>query len=58
MQVNLVAISQEAFEQYNHSCSSAIALTMGSVKLIVVLAVLDLRSHFKRGPAGIPKGPS
>jgi putative spermidine/putrescine transport system permease protein len=51
-----IAAYQAAFEQYDHSFGSAIALIMGAVELIVVVAVLGARSLFYRGPAGGTKG--
>ncbi|WP_431322900.1 ABC transporter permease [Rhizobium sp. YTU87027] len=51
-----IAAYQAAFEQYDHSLGSAIALIMGGVELVVVLAVLATRSLFYRGPAGGTKG--
>jgi putative spermidine/putrescine transport system permease protein len=51
-----IAAYQAAFEQYDHSLGSAIALVMGGVELVVVLAVLAGRSLFYRGPAGGTKG--
>jgi putative spermidine/putrescine transport system permease protein len=51
-----IAAYQAAFEQYDHSFGSAIALIMGAVELIVVVAVLSLRSLFYRGPAAGTKG--
>jgi putative spermidine/putrescine transport system permease protein len=51
-----IAAYQAAFEQYDHSFGSAIALIMGAVELIVVVAVLSLRSLFYRGPATGTKG--
>jgi putative spermidine/putrescine transport system permease protein len=51
-----IAAYQAAFEQYDHSLGSAIALIMGGVELAVVLAVLGARSFFYRGPAGGTKG--
>lgn len=51
-----IAAYQAAFEQYDHSLGSAIALVMGGVELVVVLAVLSGRSLFYRGPAGGTKG--
>ncbi|MFS2150850.1 ABC transporter permease subunit [Rhizobium sp. Rhizsp42] len=51
-----IAAYQAAFEQYDHSLGSAIALIMGGVELLVVLAVLGARSFFYRGPAGGTKG--
>jgi putative spermidine/putrescine transport system permease protein len=51
-----IAAYQAAFEQYDHSLGSAIALIMGAVELAVVLTVLAIRSLFYRGPAGGTKG--
>lgn len=51
-----IAAYQAAFEQYDHSLGSAIALVMGAVELVVVLVVLGLRSLFYRGPAAGTKG--
>lgn len=51
-----IAAYQAAFEQYDHSLGSAIALIMGAVELVVVLVVLGLRSLFYRGPAAGTKG--
>ena len=51
-----IAAYQAAFEQYDHSLGSAIALIMGAVELIVVIAILGARSLFYRGPAGGTKG--
>ena len=36
--------------------ASAIAMIMGAVQLIIVVAVLALRGAFYRGPAGGTKG--
>ncbi len=51
-----IAAYQAAFEQYDHSMGSAIALIMGGVELVVVVLVLAGRSLFYRGPAGGTKG--
>jgi putative spermidine/putrescine transport system permease protein len=51
-----IAAYQAAFEQYDHSLGSAIALIMGAVELVVVVAVLGLRSLFYRGSAAGTKG--
>ncbi|MCD2174225.1 ABC transporter permease [Rhizobium sp. C4] len=51
-----IAAYQAAFEQYDHSMGSAIALVMGGVELVVVVLVLAGRSLFYRGPAGGTKG--
>lgn len=51
-----IAAYQAAFEQYDHSLGSAIAIIMGGVELAVVVAVLGARSLFYRGPAAGTKG--
>jgi len=51
-----IAAYQAAFEQYDHALGSAIAMIMGAVELVVVMAVLGLRSLFYRGPTGGTKG--
>ncbi|MBB3997967.1 ABC transporter permease [Aureimonas pseudogalii] len=51
-----IAAYSAAFEEYNHSLGSAIAIIMGVVQLVVVLAVLTLRRLFYRGPTGGTKG--
>ncbi|MDX7950523.1 sugar ABC transporter permease [Lichenihabitans sp. Uapishka_5] len=51
-----IAAYQAAFEQYDASLGSAIAMIMGGVQLAVVLAVLGARSLFYRGPVGGTKG--
>jgi putative spermidine/putrescine transport system permease protein len=51
-----IAAYQAAFEQYDHSLGSAIAMIMGAVELVVVLIVLGGRSLFYRGPTGGTKG--
>jgi putative spermidine/putrescine transport system permease protein len=51
-----IAAYQAAFEQYNHSLGSAIAIIMGIVELLIVAAVLMLRSFFYRGPVAGTKG--
>lgn len=51
-----IAAYQAAFEQYDHSMGTAIAIIMGVVELVIVVAVLGLRSLFYRGPAGGTKG--
>ena len=45
-----------AFEEYDYSMASAIAMLMGAVQLGVVVLVLSLRSLVYRGPAGGGKG--
>ena len=51
-----IAAYQAAFERYDASLGSAIAMVMGAVQLVVVLAALGLRSLFYRGPVGGTKG--
>src|SRR5438874_5948202 len=51
-----IAAYEAAFEQYDHSLASAIAMLMGLVQLIIVAAVLGLRSAFYRWPVGGGKG--
>jgi putative spermidine/putrescine transport system permease protein len=51
-----IAAYTAAFEGYDYSMASAIAMIMGAVQLIIVVAVLALRSAFYRGPAGGAKG--
>jgi putative spermidine/putrescine transport system permease protein len=51
-----IAAYQSAFEQYDYSMASAIAMLMAGTELIVVAAVLGLRSLVYRGPASGGKG--
>lgn len=51
-----IAAYQAAFEQYDHSLGAAIAIIMGLVQLVIVLAVLGLRPLFYRGPVAGTKG--
>lgn len=51
-----IAAYQAAFEEYDYSMASAIAMIMGAVQLLVVVAVLGCRSLFYRGPAAGAKG--
>ena len=51
-----IAAYQAAFEDYDYSMASAIAILMGAFQLVVVAAVLGLRGTFYRGPAGGGKG--
>ncbi len=51
-----IAAYQAAFEQYNYSLGSAIAMIMGGVQLVIVIAVLASRQLFYRGPVGGTKG--
>jgi putative spermidine/putrescine transport system permease protein len=51
-----IAAATAAFEEYDYSMASAIAMIMGLVQLAIVAAVLALRGLFYRGPAGGGKG--
>jgi putative spermidine/putrescine transport system permease protein len=51
-----IAAYQAAFEDYDYSMASAIAMIMGAVQLAIVVLVLAARGAFYRGPAGGAKG--
>lgn len=51
-----IAAYEAAFEQYDYSMASAVAMIMGFVQLVIVAAVLALRSAFYRGPVVGGKG--
>jgi putative spermidine/putrescine transport system permease protein len=51
-----IAAYQAAFEEYDYSLASAIAMIMGLVQLLIVAAILGARGLFYRGPAGAAKG--
>ena len=51
-----IAAYQAAFEQYDYSLASAIAMLMGLLELAIVAAVLGSRGLLYRGPAGGGKG--
>ena len=51
-----IAAYQAAFEQYDYSLASAIAMLMGAIELAIVAAVLASRGLVYRGPAGGGKG--
>jgi putative spermidine/putrescine transport system permease protein len=51
-----LAAYEAAFEQYDYSMASAVAMIMGFAQLTVVLAVLALRRVLYRGPATGGKG--
>jgi len=51
-----IAAYEAAFEQYDYSLASAIAMIMGFVQLIIVAGVLGLRNVFYRGPVVGGKG--
>ncbi|MDR0823437.1 MAG: sugar ABC transporter permease [Endomicrobium sp.] len=51
-----IAAYETAFERYDYSMASAVAMIMGFVQLIVVAIVLKLRGLFYRGPVTGGKG--
>ncbi len=51
-----IAAYEAAFEQYDYSLASAVAMIMGFVQLVIVAAVLGLRGVFYRGPVVGGKG--
>ncbi|MBF9233655.1 ABC transporter permease [Microvirga alba] len=51
-----IAAYQAAFEEYDYSMASAIAMIMGFVQLAIVVGVLASRGLFYRGPASGAKG--
>ena len=51
-----IAAYEAAFEVYDYSLASAIAMIMGVVQLVIVVAVLGLRNLFYRGPVVGGKG--
>jgi len=51
-----IAAYEAAFEQYDYSLASAVAMVMGVVQLGVVAAVLGLRRFAYRGPVTSGKG--
>jgi putative spermidine/putrescine transport system permease protein len=51
-----IAAYTAAFEEYDYSLASAIAMIMGFVQLGIVMAVLASRGLFYRGPTGGGKG--
>ena len=51
-----IAAYEAAFEVYDYSLASAIAMIMGAVQLVIVVAVLGLRNLFYRGPVIGGKG--
>ena len=51
-----LAAYEAAFEQFDYSLASAIAMIMGAVQLAVVVALLIVRGLVYRGPAGGGKG--
>jgi putative spermidine/putrescine transport system permease protein len=51
-----IAAYQAAYEQYDYSMASAVAMIMGFVQLAVVVAILAARALVYRGAAGGGKG--
>ena len=51
-----IAAYEAAFEQYDYSLASAIAMIMGAVQLVIVAFVLSLRGWFYKGPVTGGKG--
>ncbi len=51
-----IAAYQAAFEEYDYSMASAVAMIMGVVQLAIVVVVLSARGLLYRGPAGGGKG--
>jgi len=51
-----IAAYHAAFEEYDYSMASAIAMLMGAAQLAVVVLVLSLRSIVYRGPSAGGKG--
>lgn len=51
-----IAAYEAAFEQYDYSLASAIAMIMGFVQLVIVAFALSVRSVFYRGPVTGGKG--
>jgi putative spermidine/putrescine transport system permease protein len=51
-----IAAAQAAFEQYDFTMASAIAMIMGLVQLCIVLIVLVIRNLFYRGATSGGKG--
>jgi putative spermidine/putrescine transport system permease protein len=51
-----IAAYEAAFEQYDYSLASCVAMIMGAVQLVVVSAVLGMRRLLYRGPVSGGKG--
>jgi putative spermidine/putrescine transport system permease protein len=51
-----IAAYEAAFERYDYSMASCVAMVMGAVQLVVVSAVLGLRRALYRGPVTGGKG--
>jgi len=53
--ISIVAY-QAAFEQYDYSLASAIAMLMAAVQIVIIVALLGARTLLFRGPASTGKG--
>ncbi len=53
--ISIVAY-QAAFEQYDYSLASAIAMLMATVQLLIITALLAARTLLFRGPVSTGKG--
>jgi putative spermidine/putrescine transport system permease protein len=51
-----IAAYQAAFEQYDYSLASAIAMLMAGVQVVIIVALLGARNLLFRGPASSGKG--
>jgi putative spermidine/putrescine transport system permease protein len=51
-----IAAYQAAFEQYDYSLASAIAMLMAAVQVVIIVALLGARTLLFRGPASGGKG--
>ncbi len=51
-----IAAYEAAFEQYDYSLASAVAMVMGMAQLAIVAGALSLRALFYRGPVAGGKG--
>jgi putative spermidine/putrescine transport system permease protein len=51
-----IAAYQAAFEAYDYSMASAIAMIMAAVQVVIVVALLSARGLVFRGPASSGKG--
>lgn len=51
-----IAAYEAAFEQYDYSLASAVAMIMGFVQLVIIAAVLSVRNLFYAGPVVGGKG--
>jgi putative spermidine/putrescine transport system permease protein len=51
-----IAAYQAAFEQYDYSMASAIAMIMAAVQMVIVVAILAFRNLFYRGSTAGGKG--